>query len=74
MVFENGVKNIQAAAYNGERTVLIIDFYFLFQHMESVMPTHTFWFSICSAPIRSSMSRECTRKSTKVETLAECPS
>ena len=24
MVFENGVKNIQAAAYNGARTVIII--------------------------------------------------
>ena len=24
MVFENGVKNIQAAAYNGARTVLIL--------------------------------------------------
>ena len=25
MDFENGVKNIQAAAYNGARTVFIID-------------------------------------------------
>jgi hypothetical protein len=24
MVFENGVKNIQAAAYNGARTVVVI--------------------------------------------------
>ena len=24
MVFENGVKNIQAAAYNGARTVIIV--------------------------------------------------
>jgi hypothetical protein len=27
MVFENGVKNIKAAAYNGARTVLTIVFY-----------------------------------------------
>ena len=26
MVFGNGIKNIQAAAYNGARTVLISDF------------------------------------------------
>jgi hypothetical protein len=29
MVFENGVKNIQAAAYNGARTVFIIEFLLL---------------------------------------------